>query len=117
MSEYITKESAIEVFEQGDADVIEEYEDGSYNFGFGRGTIKSAINAIPAADVAPVVHGRWEEADWIELEGSGNELIKTPDAALRCSNCRNCFKKKLLWKDAFCPNCGAKMDGGTINEL
>lgn len=70
------------------------------------------LDEIPAADVAPVVHGRWEDADWIELEGGGNELIKTPNAALRCSNCRNCFKKKLLWKDAFCPNCGAKMDGG-----
>ena len=75
------------------------------------------VNDIPAADVAPVVHGRWEETDWIELEDGGNELIKTPNAALRCSNCRNCFKKKLLWKDAFCPNCGAKMDGGTTDEL
>lgn len=70
------------------------------------------LEKLPAADVAPVVYGRWEEADWIELEGGGNELVRTPNAALRCSNCRNCFKKELLWKDAFCPNCGAVMDGG-----
>lgn len=54
MAEYITKEAAIQAFEWGEADVIEDYVDG-YNFGFSRGIIKSAINAIPAADVAPVV--------------------------------------------------------------
>lgn len=54
MAEYITKEAAIEVFEWGDADVIEDYGVGC-DFGFSRGAIKSAINSIPAADVAPVV--------------------------------------------------------------
>ena len=54
MAEYITKEAAIQTFEWGEADVIEDNGDG-YNFGFSRGSIKSAINAIPAADVAPVV--------------------------------------------------------------
>lgn len=61
--------------------------------------------------VSPVVHGRWEEVDWIEMDGGGNYFIRTPNAALRCSSCCNCFKKELLWKDSFCPNCGAKMDG------
>ena len=70
------------------------------------------LEKLPAADVAPVVHGRWTETDWVEMESGGHELIKTPKAALRCSNCRNCFKKELLWKTNFCPNCGAKMDGG-----
>lgn len=68
------------------------------------------IDEVPAADVVPVVHRRWTETDWVEMESGGHELIKTPKAALRCSNCRNCFKKELLWRDAFCPNCGAKMD-------
>lgn len=58
MAEYITKEAAIQTFEWGEADVIEDYGDGC-NFGFSRGIIKRAINAIPATDVAPVVHGRW----------------------------------------------------------
>ena len=111
MAEYITKEAAVEVFEGGDADVIEDYGDGC-DFGFSRGAIKSVINSIPAADVAPVVHGRWDEVDWVELESGGHELIRTPNAGLRCSNCRNCFKKELLWKNNYCPNCGAKMDGG-----
>ena len=64
-----------------------------------------------AADVAPVVHGRWEKADWIELSSCG-ELIKTPNAGLMCGNCRYCFERKLLWVRNCCPNCGARMDGG-----
>nr|DAU58491.1 MAG TPA: DNA-directed RNA polymerase [Caudoviricetes sp.] len=62
-------------------------------------------------ELAPVVHGTWEETDLVELEDGGHELVRTPNAALRCSNCCNCFSTKLLWKDAYCPNCGAKMDG------
>lgn len=70
------------------------------------------LDSAPTVDAASVVRGRWEEADWVELDGGGNELIRTPNAALRCSICRNCFKKELLWKGTYCPSCGAKMDGG-----
>lgn len=99
MAEYITKEDTIEAFDYGDTDVIEEYGDGSYNFGFSRGAIKSAINAIPAADVVSVVHGRWINGD---------------------SYCPVCKKDKFAgldadvwadWQPDYCPNCGAKMDG------
>ena len=57
MTEYITKESAIEAFEWGDTDVVEDYGDGCI-FGFSRESIKSVINDIPAADVVPVVRCR-----------------------------------------------------------
>lgn len=69
------------------------------------------IEAIPAADVAPVRHGRWDECDWVKYDGH-SECIHYPKAAWRCSNCCNAFKKELLWKDNYCPNCGAKMELG-----
>lgn len=100
MDEYITKEAAIEVFEWGDADVIEDYGDGC-DFGFSRGAIKSAINAIPAADVAPVVHGRWVP---FHSEAAGDIQY--------CSACEIGFAAKT----DYCPNCGAKMDGGDNDE-
>lgn len=57
-----------------------------------------AINGIPAADVAPVVHGRWvEHFDEMECPVCKRQWNY-------CDNDTNTFN--------FCPNCGAKMDGG-----
>lgn len=58
------------------------------------------INSIPAADVAPVVHGRWVDA------GRG---IKA------CSNCNHGIKEHMACANHYCPNCGTKMDGGDKN--
>lgn len=99
MAEYITKEAAIQAFEWGEADVIEDYGDG-YNFGFSRGIIKSAINAIPAADVAPVVHARWID------DGRG---------IIICPECKRGYNLHAKYTH-YCPNCGAKMDGGDTDE-
>lgn len=49
---------------------------------------------IPAADVAPVVHGRWLYHTLID------EHIH--------AECSECHKIRII--DNFCPNCGAKMD-------
>ena len=98
MAEYITKEAAIEVFEWGDADVIEDYGDGC-DFGFSRGAIKSAINSIPAANVVPVVHGRWAHL-------GGDEWC--------CSACGFVITTEGSWDKPtkkYCEDCGAKMDG------
>ena len=70
------------------------------------------IREMPAADVAEVVHGRWEEADWREYDAQSCETIRYPKAAIVCTNCRRAFKKDALWSRNYCPNCGAKMDGG-----
>ena len=70
------------------------------------------IKRLPAADVAEVVHGQWEEADWREYDAQSCETIRYPKAAIVCTNCRCAFKKDALWKRDFCPSCGAKMDGG-----
>lgn len=75
--------------------------------------VKQAIEAVPAADVAPVVHGRWEECDYVAPCIHGFGTIRHKAAGLKCTNCVHAFEKNLLWKDDYCPNCGAKMDGGT----
>lgn len=51
------------------------------------------IEALPAADVAPVVHGKW-------IKGPSNPY------------CSECFVE-CRDETPFCPNCGAMMDGGT----
>lgn len=61
----------------------------------------------PAADVAPVVHGEWEDKQ--------NPQWKAYDIR-HCGVCGwNIPKSKLRIKDLhwnYCPMCGAKMDGG-----
>ena len=62
------------------------------------------VRIFPAANVAEVVHGKWE---W-----------DTEDI-YRCSNCaEKSHVKEVMghpeWD--YCPNCGAKMDGGNGNS-
>lgn len=64
--------------------------------------------SIPAADVAPVRHGRW--VDRIVDE---NEVIQPWMQRYYCSECLEGGNQSWF---KFCPNCGAKMDGGDSNS-
>lgn len=60
----------------------------------------SDSNAFPAADVAPVRHGRW-----IEQKYSFGVMYD-------CSICGHLILDAgHSWN--YCPNCGARMDGGS----
>lgn len=97
MDEYITRSFALDVVKRTSGDYAAAF---------------SEIAHATAADVVPVVHAKWEECDYVEPCVHGFGTIRYPNAGLKCTNCVNVFNKKLLWKDSFCPNCGAKMDGG-----
>ena len=64
------------------------------------------IEVLPAADVAPVVHGRWE---WL-----GPNRVVTDCMCGTCSACK--VRSKYIVNTMLCPNCGAKMDGGNADE-
>lgn len=76
--------------------------------------IRSFAHCCPAADVAPVVHGRWVFGkDLVDSFGS----INKNKYHLYCSECRNQAFNKTVDNDPdfdvdtpFCPWCGAKMD-------
>lgn len=59
------------------------------------------IEDAPAADVAPVVHGRW-----IEKTAPGRKKY------FECSRCGAHENKHTAIKGYYCWRCGAKMDGG-----
>ena len=103
MAEYIERESAIK----------ELMNDAPEQVGYSREDAADCIRYMPAVDVAPVRHGQW-----IPLTECANEGVY-------CSIC-----KKKVWKSDYaqcskksrnklgsnyCPNCGAKMDGGIGN--
>lgn len=64
------------------------------------------INSIPAADVAPVVHGHWVEKE-LFIPWCDDDV----DIIYECSCCRT----ESGGTSPYCPNCGAKMDGGADN--
>lgn len=93
MAEYIEREAAVKAFNNFDAGradsppftllTPEEFAEYLYE--------------LPAADVAPVVHGH-------RVDNGGSYA--------RCSQCDGV----LPLCANYCPNCGAKMDGGADNS-
>lgn len=68
----------------------------------------SIVADLPAADVEPVIHAKWETDP--EDIAWGNFIKR--------KFCTNCRKRPSFDKDKFefilpprCPNCGARMDG------
>jgi hypothetical protein len=59
------------------------------------------IESAPTIEAEPVRHGRWGEIGGYEPENHG----------FACSACD--FATTV--KSRFCPNCGARMDGGADN--
>lgn len=59
MSDYISREALKGAFDNADADVCKSYPDGYCDWGFGRKNINDVIDGVPAADVEPVRHARW----------------------------------------------------------
>ena len=85
MAEYIKRELAIKALSRGE----------------GCGNIcRRAIESIPASGVEPVEHGRWIEQEKY-----------TFGTMYDCSICgERILDTGHSWN--YCPNCGAKMDGG-----
>ena len=102
MAEYIKLEDAIAIIEEKQKELCPV---GRYGRGYVYGSdrekydswdeIIDALENIPAADVAPVVHGRW---------------VFGGDGCVICSKCNE--EESNDNHRNFCPNCGAKMDGG-----
>lgn len=68
------------------------------------------IDSEPAADVAPVVHGRWEgytHSRYCGIDEYG-EPIYRDGIVYYCSNPK--CRRKTVIKENYCPACGAKMD-------
>lgn len=93
MAEYIEREAA--------KDAVSEVYYDTPDVNLSAEKFETAINAIPAADVAPVVHGRW-----IEKSAPARKIY------FECSHCGAQENKHTSIKGYYCWRCGAKMDGG-----
>ncbi len=90
MAEYISRNRLLVVLDK--------------NFGHtsGAAVLKQLIENAPAADVVEVKHGKWEENRYAFCNV--------------CSECGTIVDRSAIkWQSGelnYCPNCGAKMDGG-----
>lgn len=91
MAEYIEREAALSLV-QPDAP---EDEKSAVTIATAKKLVRSIVRRTPAADVAPVVHGRW--------------LCVDTDTE-RFFLCNRCKKREYL-ESNYCRNCGARMDG------
>lgn len=95
MAEYIKREAIMEFPIRKDRC---DKERANEHFIFGIESVLEYVENLPAADVAPVVHGRW---------GTCRVNLETGNYEEQCTRCRN-FSKE--YGKPYCPNCGAKMD-------
>ena len=110
MAEYIKREAAIAYIREQSEECQKAFEE----IGGESGIYADAYNdlaedfySIPAADVAPVVHGRWE------MRPTGMATDTGPEYKAYCTVCNEPNKQ---YQPPFCPHCGAKMDGGANHE-
>lgn len=109
MDEYISRKEAIAYIREQSEECQKAFEE----LGGESGIYADAYNdlaedfySIPAADAAPVVHGRWEQdadGDWY------------------CTNCDEVVAicesgRERTYRKPYCPNCGAKMDGKVVDD-
>lgn len=102
MADYIDRQEVIKKLEELDSRLMR----GHYVDECAGVTMANAVvQSVPAADVKPVVHGRWE----MKPENTTPGIYHVKKAF-----CTNCGKPNKQYRPPYCPHCGAKMDeGGT----
>lgn len=109
MTEYITKEQAIAVVKEAIANIVNNDSETVSLTDLEIEIEMTITDYTDAADVAPVVHARWE----------------TPMALIQCSHCGFgmfpdgyyfdhgvCVHANESWfRPDYCPQCGARMGG------
>ena len=105
MSDYISREAVINQMREWQAQLMKTYGPNDEYVRCLDSTIYN-VEQIPAADVRPVVKGKWIEKEHTLHDG-------TLGYSITCSACGEVFTEVDLRcvpkKTNFCPNCGASM--------
>ena len=96
MTDYIEREAAVNALVK----IINDY-DMPKDWRNGMSAAMSALYRVTAADVRPVVRGKWEEKEkdgvwWYACSVCGEHIPKG--------------RWGQEWHSNFCPNCGARME-------
>lgn len=95
MDDFVWRSDILKLFTFDDKDdLIPEVFNGKYLTSISIRDAKRMIQSVPSADAARVVHAHW--------------IVKGNNPAQgRCGCCNG----KGNWRNPYCPNCGALMDG------
>ena len=104
MAEYIERDALLQMVKPDDP--VDEV--NAITIATGKYLIRKFVSDAPAADVAPVRHGRWVQAICHEEFDDG-----FVNRVKEC--CSVCHAPNWRRTTNYCPNCGAKMDGGAGN--
>lgn len=100
MTEYIEREALLCMVKPDDP----SDEKAAITIATAKKLIRNIVSRTPASDVAPIRHGRWINA-YPDIE---------PNPMFMYGICSECgFEQGISKYLNYCPNCGAKMDGGT----
>ena len=107
MAEYIDREALLKDIEES---VVFTVRSGKPSLEIrGANAITDRIKSAPAADVEEVKHGRWTATD-IVSKRAGYGVRYYNHAECDVAPCR-----LFECEHDYCPNCGAKMNGGKEN--
>ena len=98
MAEYIERERLKQAF-RTDTEHLQVFDSSMYEI------LMIDVDELPAADVAPVRHGRW-----VAVPSSDMMTGK----AYKCSECNKMRYGSFM--PNYCQNCGAKMDLEVTND-
>ena len=72
------------------------------------------IKQIPAIDAEPVRHGRWKGWTTSRFTGKYKDYDEPEFKDYVYFTCSECYRKSAI-QELYCPQCGARMDGGSDN--
>ena len=68
---------------------------------------------LPTIEAEPVKHGRWKCWTTSKFTGKYKDYDEPEFKDYVYYTCSECYRKSAI-KELYCPNCGARMDGGTL---
>lgn len=96
MSDYIERDAVLRHYKDVDKSLVDSLSHAILK------ALTVYVEDLPAADVAPVKHGTWE-------------IMPGTKTRRFCACCRWDVPEYGKFY-AYCPNCGAKMDGGDASD-
>lgn len=111
MTEYITKEQAVDAVNTAFGHIYDSDSETVSLVDLENEIVMTIEQHTEPADVAPVVHARWEG---IWGDGYAEDEEGNPQIVYEEFECSNCGQEHLAdgepeWN--YCPECGARMDG------